>query len=244
MKKVNVVGKIVRMNPVREFNKNGREGKVASFVLADESSNIRAVLWDTNHITLVENGKIKEGSIIEISNGAIRNGELHLSSFGDIKESKEKLEKVIESAIFNEKKLNEVQPGENLKTRAVIVQIFDPKYFEVCPQCGKKAVENECKTHGKVAPVKRAVLSIVLDDGTETIRSTLFGEQINLLGLTNEQIFSLEEYQKVKPKILGEEKTFSGQVRSNEIYNTIEFTVQSIKEIDPNELIKELEVRK
>ncbi|MBS3099242.1 DUF2240 family protein [Candidatus Pacearchaeota archaeon] len=42
MKRVNTIGKIVRMNPVRAYNKNGKEGKVASFLLADETSNIRA----------------------------------------------------------------------------------------------------------------------------------------------------------------------------------------------------------
>src|SRR3989344_6374772 len=92
MKKANVVGKIIQLFPVREFNKNGREGKVANFVIADETSNARAVLWDTNHIALIEKGEIKEGDVVEISNANIRNGELHLSSFADIKKSKEKIE--------------------------------------------------------------------------------------------------------------------------------------------------------
>ena len=32
MRKVNVVGKIINMYPVREFNKNGKEGKVLNFI--------------------------------------------------------------------------------------------------------------------------------------------------------------------------------------------------------------------
>ena len=66
MKRANVIGKVIKLNPVRTFNKAGKEGKVASFLLADESSNIRTVFWDTNHISLIENGKIKENSIIDI----------------------------------------------------------------------------------------------------------------------------------------------------------------------------------
>ena len=54
MRKVNVVGKIVTLFPVREFNKNGREGKVTNMIIADETSNIKVVLWDTNHIELIE----------------------------------------------------------------------------------------------------------------------------------------------------------------------------------------------
>src|SRR3989344_4157632 len=94
MKRVNVLGKIVEVSPVRSYNKNGREGKVCNLLLADESSNVKVVLWDTNHIGLIESGKLKHGDSAEISNAQVRNGELHLSSFGDIKISNEKLDNV------------------------------------------------------------------------------------------------------------------------------------------------------
>jgi len=66
MRKVNVIGKIINLFPVREFEKNGVKGKVANFVIADETGNTRAVLWDINHITLIESGEIKEGDVIMI----------------------------------------------------------------------------------------------------------------------------------------------------------------------------------
>src|SRR3989344_4259502 len=109
MKRVNVTGKILKLNPVRTFSKSGKEGKVVSFLLADESSNIRTVLWDTNHISLIEKGELKEGSVIEVSNGGIRNNELHLSSFADIKKSSQKLEGVIEVQSYTEKKLSDIK---------------------------------------------------------------------------------------------------------------------------------------
>jgi len=242
MKRVNVLGKVLKLNPVRSFNKNGKEGKVASFLLADDSSNIRTVFWDTNHISLIEEGKIKEGSIIEISNGSIRNNELHLASFGEVKESQEKIENIIENTVFSTKKLSEAKPGETIKTRAVIVQAFEPRFFEVNPETGKKFREED-KNNG-LQPKKRALLSIVLDDGTETIRSVLFGEQIAFLGLTEEQMFSPEEFKKIKSSLLGEEKEFSGQIRTNAIFNTTEMTIQNISDINPKELIKELEIRR
>ena len=241
MKRANVLGKIIQLNPIREFNKNGRSGKVASFVLADESSNVRVVLWDVNHISLIESGKINENSIIEISNGSMRNGELHLSSFSDIKQSKEQIENIITKKSYQEKKLLNTKPGETIKTRSVIVNAFEPRYFEVCPECGKKAVESECKVHGKISPTKKALLNIILDDGTETIRAVIFGSEINKLGLTNEHIFSLEEYAKVKDSVLGEEKIFFGQLRTNALYNTPEFSIEKIEDGDADELIKELE---
>ena len=40
MKRASVIGKILSIGNVRSFNKNGREGKVGRFVIADESANI------------------------------------------------------------------------------------------------------------------------------------------------------------------------------------------------------------
>lgn len=241
MKKVNVVGKIVQLNPVRNFNKNGREGKVASFVLADESSNVRAVLWDVNHISLIEKEDIKNGSVIEISNASMRNGELHLSSFSDVKKSKEIMENVVQKMPTGEKKLVDSKTGDNVKIRGLIVKAFEPRYFEVCPECGKKVVDDECKTHGKTKPQKRALLTLVIDDGSETIRSVAFMEQIYSLGLKDDDIFSLDEFNKVKDTLLGEEKYFIGQLRSNALYNTTEFSIAKIENVEPDILIKELE---
>ena len=240
MKKVNVIGKIIQLGPIREFNKNNRQGKVANLTIADETSNCRVVLWDTHHIELIEKNKLKQGDIIEISGANLRNNEIHLSSFGDIKQSKEKIKDVVETQVFPNKKLNQIQPGQTIQTRAVIVQTFEPRYFEVHPETGKKLTEED-RQNPKIKPVKRALLSIVLDDGTETIRSVLFGEQINQLGLTNEQIFSLEEFNKIKLSLLGEEKFFAGQVRNNQLYNTTDFIIQQVSPVDPQELIKQLE---
>lgn len=241
MKRVNVLGKIIKINPTREFNKNGREGKVGSFVIGDTSSNIRTVLWDTNHISLIEQGKLIEGSVIEISNGNIRNSELHLSSFADIKLSKEKIDNVVTQAPTSEKNIKDAKPGESIRTRATIVHTFEPRYFEVNPQTGKKITEEDL--NNKIRPQKRALLNLTLDDGTETIRTVVFHEQIKMLGLTEEQIFSLEEFTKAKETILGAEKIFIGQVRSNQLYNTTEFSINKIEEVDTDNLIKELEAK-
>ncbi|MEI7719540.1 MAG: DUF2240 family protein, partial [archaeon] len=41
MRKVNVVGKVITIFPVRSFDKNGRSGKVANFIIADETGNVK-----------------------------------------------------------------------------------------------------------------------------------------------------------------------------------------------------------
>src|SRR6056297_127238 len=78
MRKVNTVGKIINLYPVRKFtNKKGEEGKVANMFIADENSNVKVVLWDTNHIGPIEKGELKEGTVVEINNAAMRGNELH-----------------------------------------------------------------------------------------------------------------------------------------------------------------------
>lgn len=224
MKKVNVLGKIIKIFPVREYNKNGREGKVSSFILADDTSNIRVVLWDSNHISLIEKGDIAEGEVIEISNGAIRNGDLQLSAFSDMKKSKEKMDDVKMERTFRETSIKEIKPGQSAMLRAVIMQVFEPRYF------------NDKKTGDK-----RALLNLVLDDGSETIRSVMFGETINKLGFEDDDVFSIEKFEKKKNSILGEELIFLGNAKTNQFFNRTELIVDDVRQLDVDELIAKLE---
>lgn len=241
MKRANVLAKVIDISQVREYNKNGREGKVARMMIADETGNVAAVLWDTNHISLIEQEKIKKGDVLEISNGNVRNGEIHLSSFSDIKLSKEAIDNVIVNKVFSATNLKDAKPGANLKIRAFIIQAYEPRYFEVCPECRKKVVEGVCITHGKVNSERRALLTLVLDDGTESIRGVLFGEQLYKLGLQDDEIFSLDKFSEKREGLIGEEKMFSGVVRSNKLYNTAELNVEHVEDVDPSNLITELE---
>lgn len=227
MKRANVVGKITRMFPVREYKKNDREGKIGSFLLGDESSNIRTVLWDVHHIALIENGEIKEGDVIEISNGSIRNGEMHLSSFGEIKKSKEKISSVVEERQYGLGKLSAASPGANVKLRAVIVQTFEPRYFDSKKNEGEKGV----------------LLNVVLDDGTENMRAVLFNQDICKLGFEEDELFDPEKFNAKRDGLLGEERFFSGSYRNNSFLNVLEMNINNVEDINEDELVKELEAK-
>ncbi len=243
MKKANVIGKITRLFPVVEYDKNGRKGKVANFILADETGNTRGVLWDTNHIALIENEEIKEGDVVEIQNSSIRNSEVHLTSFSDIKKSQEKIENVITGRTYKEKRLNEIRQGESITIRAFIVRIFGPRFFEVCPECSKKvekdAEGSKCKEHGKVVPEKRALLNLILDDGTGNIRSVIFSGEIENLGLTMQDLES--GFEDKRDELMGKEMRFSGVIRKNKMYENLELTINNAEEIDVDKLIEKLE---
>jgi len=241
MKKVNIIGKVVRMFPVKEYKKENREGKIASMVIADETGMVRVVLWDVNHIKLVEDNVIKQDDSVEISNASARNSELHLTSFSDIKLSQKKIENVKTSFEYGEKRIIDFKIGENVSTRAFIVQSFEPKFFEICPECNGKVVESAegaiCEKHGRVMPVKRVLISLVLDDGSGSIRSVLFSENVEKL-LKPEELANPEG---VKEKLLGEEIIFSGAVRQNKMFNNPELFVSSLEKLDIEKAIEQFE---
>ena len=241
MKRVNVIGKVINLFPVRSFTRDGEERKVANLQIADETANTKVVLWDTNHISLIETNKIIEGSVIEILNASSRDNEVHLGNFSELKLSKEVFETVQTEKIFKEKDIKDFKISDEIKIRAFIVQAFDPRFFNVCSDCKKKVVnEGEnfiCQEHGKIVPEKRSLMNIVLDDGTESIRSVLFHEKLKDLGILDPEKFSEEE----KQKLLGKEMVFSGVVRMNKFFNNPELTIDSAKEVNVDDLILKLE---
>jgi replication factor A1 len=244
MKKVNLIGKIIKIFPIREYKKENRQGKVANLVVADETGMIKVVLWDVNHIGLVESGVLKQDESVELSGAAVRNSEIHLSSFSDIRVSDSKLENVKSSFEFREKNISDFKLGENVSTRAFIVQAFEPKFFEVCPECNGKVLDTGdgaiCEKHGRIAPNKRVLLSIVIDDGTSSTRAILFSENVEKL-LTKEQ---LENPGAAKEAVLGEEILFSGNVRQNKLFNNQELFISSLEKINIEKVIENLEKSK
>jgi len=243
MRKVNLVGKIINLFPVRSFERNGQENKVANMIVADDTSNIKVVLWDTNHIELIEKGEVKEGVVVEIGNATVRDNEVHLGSFSEFKLSNEDLGEVKTERIVKEKTISDFRVGDSASVRGFIVQSFDPRFFTVCPECKKKAVEEAggfmCKEHGKVAPEKRALINIVLDDGTETIRAVLFHDTLPKLGLND--LENSELVQQQRQDLLGKEMVFIGDVRMNNFFNNPEFIIRDLKDVNLDELIQVLE---
>jgi len=241
MRKINLIGKIITLYPIREYNKNGRSGRIGSFVLADESSNIRTVLWDENHINLIANNQIVQDGVVEITNASLRNGELHLTSFSEIKPSSQVIEGVKTEKPVITKKILDFNVNDSVSTRATIVQIFDPRFFYVCPECKKKATEaGECESHGKITPEKRALLNLVIDDGSETIRGVMFSDQIQQI-MSDEEIQTPELFMNKKLEFLGKEVMINGNVRKNRLFGNNEFIVSDIQDVDVDKLIAELE---
>ena len=140
MKRVNVIGRIIDLSPVRTFVRKGVEARVANMRIADETSNVKVVLWDNHHIDLLEKGEIVKDKVVEILNGSMRDNEIHLGSFSELKLSDIVLDNVVTERVVLKKNIVDFRMDENVVVRDFIVQAFEPRFFEVCPECKKKAV--------------------------------------------------------------------------------------------------------
>lgn len=244
MKKANVVGKIVNIFPVREFERNGKKNKVANLILADDTGNTRVVLWDTNHIAKIENGELKQGDSVSIRAGSVRDGEIHLSSFSELEKSDKVFDSVKTEKVVSEKEISDLEQGQSVRVRGIIVQMFQPRFFYVCPECGKKATQEGegfvCQEHGKVSAKERAILNFVIDDGTENTRVVLFSDQINKL-IQEEDLKDTEKLTNFREDVLGSEMYISGSVRKNKLFGNIEIIANDIEKADVDKLIEVLE---
>jgi ssDNA-binding replication factor A large subunit len=244
MKKVNLAAKVINIFPVRSFDKNGRKGKVANFIVADETGNTKVVLWDTNHIDLIEKGEIKQGDVIEIGNASTREGEIHLSGFSELKKSSKTIEGVKTERNYSEKAIDSLQEGSGVNVRGVVVQVFTPRFFSVCPECGKKANAEadgfSCLEHGKISPRERALLNFVIDDGTESLRVVLFSDQLEKL-IPMDKLKDGMAFIDFKTDFLGTEIFVKGVVKKNALFNSLELSGQDISRVDPELLAQQLE---
>jgi replication factor A1 len=244
MRKANILARVVKIFPVREFDKNGRQGKVSNLIVADDSGSIKVVLWDTNHISLIESSELKEGDSVEIKNASVRDSELHLSGFSDIKKSSLLVSDVKINQAKQEKSLIDVNAGENIRVRGTIVQVFSPKFFNVCPECNRRVAQvpegYSCETHGVIVPKERAILNLVLDDGTDSIRVVLFSDQIVKI-VSEEELKLPEKFLIFKDLNMGSEFFISGNIRKNSFFNNIELIAEDIEKVDVENLIVNLE---
>ena len=63
--KVNIIARIIRIPTIRSYEKNGKEGKVASLELQDATGKISYTLWNKN-VELIEDLKLEDGDTVKI----------------------------------------------------------------------------------------------------------------------------------------------------------------------------------
>lgn len=243
MRDVETVGKVVQVFGVREFIREENIGHVGSFIIGDETGSIRVVCWGEKAKAVNE---VKEGDIAKVVSGYVRenNGrkEIHLNDRSKLAVNPPDVKigevKITAAAAAKRKKINELGDNDqNIELLGTVVQVFEPRFFEVCPNCGSRALQKEdkfyCKQHDLVAPNYSYVFNVSLDDGTGNIRCAFFRNQADTLtGKNNEQMMKYREspelFEEVKNELLGNIIKISGRVKKNEMFDRIEFTAQQV----------------
>ncbi len=260
MRSLQTVGKVVRVFPVNEFERNGMKGRVGSFLIADETDQIRVTLWNdlVDHLS-----KFGVGDIVDISDGFSKENmgrkEIHLNSSSKIKVNPEGIVINVEVQSQQEgvqqeaqrKKISELTEKDmNAEVVATVVQVFEPRFFPQCPQCNKKLTQNSesfsCPEHGNVEPKYGFVMNVFLDDGTDNIRAVFFREAgLQLTGKSAEQMDEVrqnpERFEDVKTSLLGETVKIKGRVQRNQMFDRLELVANNVHvDIDPSDEIKKL----
>ncbi len=243
MRSVETTGKVQQIFETREFQVENRQGKVASLVIGDETGTIRVVLWGGQTDNL---NNIKQNDIIKVMGGYVKENqgrkEIHLNERSNLVINPEGVEiKDIKVESIKRKEIKELAEGDGeVELLGTVVQAFEPRFFEICPECSKRARRGEgenfsCEQHGEVKPNFSYVFNAVLDDGTETIRAVFFRNQMEkLLAMSNEQIIqykdSPEKFDEVKNNLLGNIIKVAGRVNKNTFFDRLEFIS---RDVDP-----------
>ena len=254
MRNVEAVGKVTKVFDVREFTVGEREGKVGSFFMGDETGTIRVTMWGS----MADNvKKIKEGDIVKIKEGYTKmnnsSPEIHLNdkSIFIANPEGESISE-IKTSVYERKYLAEAKEGQKVEVLGTIVQMFEPRYFELCPDCMKRARPKEegffCEIHGKVQEPKISyVFNAVIDDGTDNIRIVLYKQQAEeFFGKTEQEILSAkgdaQKIEALKSEVFGTTVKICGRIQTNPLFDRQELVAQSVsREINLEQEAKRVE---
>ncbi len=248
MRNFEIVLKVTKKLEVREFNKGDRQGKVANCFVGDETGLSRLVFWN-DYVDKLDS--FEEGDLLLIKDGYVKENqgknEIHLNNNSDVIINPEG-ETIGELPQFQQevtrKKLKDLKSDEfNVEILGTIVQVFEPRFFEVCPQCSKRTRMQDsqrfvCEEHGEITPAYSYVLNAVVDDGSDNMRIVCFREQVDaLLSKSSEEVLyykdNIAEFESVKQSLLGKIVKMEGRVKKNLMFDRIEFTAQKV-DTNPN----------
>jgi len=238
MQNIDLTGKVVRTFPPVTFVKNNQENQVGSFLIGDESGTIRIVVWDKQRVEWIKENKIAPGVIVKIQNANARQSnfggpEVHLALRSSLILNPEGVNINLADESSETTKIKDVKPEQDCSLLATVVQVFNPFFYAVCPDCRKKVSEEDekviCKEHGEVEPEPAMVLSLVLDDGTETIRCVAFRRTAEMLaGIRTTEAKQLSEddnqllSEKIEANLLGKTIEVQARVRENKQFERTE----------------------
>ena len=256
MRDVETLARVVTVYPMKEFFTADRAGKVASMIVGDETGTVKIVMWGSQ---AEQAARISQNDVIKITGGYVKDNnsktELHLNDRSQlfINPKNETVAEIkIEEKNSTRKSIKDLNENDSeVELLGTMVQLFDLRFFEVCPKCSKRAKPTDglysCAEHGSVMPAYSYVLNGVVDDGTETMRCVFFRNQVDkLLNKTPEQLATLRinpaDFETIKGEVLGQIVKLNGRVNKNALFSRLEFVVNSVDSSpNPEEEMKRMQ---
>ena len=242
MRNISLSVRVVQKYEKREFNTGERQGKVANLLIGDETGVTRLVMWN-DQTDLFD--KISENDTLKITNANARsaqNGriELHLNDQSkiDLNPAGEEVSRPPQPQ-KDKKKISELsEQDSNVEIMGTIVQVFDPRFFEVDPNTGRRT---RPASDGKfydaqgnpITPDYSYVFNLIIDDGSSTIRIVCFRNQMaSAVNLNHEDIIKfkddISQFTDIKNHLLGQIIKIEGRVVKNDMFDRIELIASRV----------------
>ena len=170
MKNIVIAGRIKEIHSVKSFNRDGgNTGYVGSFVLNDQTGDIRIVLWD-DHVKIFKDPNFDVNEVVKISNGTPKKSkfgglEIHLGRFSHLTLTPEDIDyNSFPKIVYTSIKISEVNLNlSSISIEGKVIQKFPIKEFT-----------RKDETIGKVG-------SLILADSTGSIRITFWDDNTDEL---------------------------------------------------------------
>jgi replication factor A1 len=258
---VSFKGVVSSVDNLKEVNlKSGEKVSLLSFVVSDETDGIRVTLWRDLAEKYVK--KLEGGKGVFLKNVLIR-----YSNFSKRKEvtfTKSSELEFIDLNISEVKEIEETKPGERstnfTRDYTKLKAIDSPGFYEIkgvivkeiknitiydsCSECFKKIDNCACESPGEIE--KRMIINLILDDGTDTIRTTFIGERAEeLLEEDTDvvaKIVDTPDYntflEKISQNLLGKDFVIRGKAKFSDFSKRYEIIAYDFKELDVEKELK------
>jgi len=179
------VVRVLRNWPPKEFEYQGRAGKVARALVSDGSKSLMLVAWHAQADALAV---LERGAALRIEGGYAKARdevlELHANERAKLSPAppNEGPGEEAWALAYHWRKLSELREGEEALVKARLVELYNVQTFAKCTSCGQRSEGIFEKCSACSSPVRRVdLLAGRLDDGSAGYRLACFGSEARLL---------------------------------------------------------------
>ena len=244
---VSIKAKIVKVFEPKTFDSNGRKGSVCNVLAADETGTLRLTFWGE---TVERARQLRAGDIVLVSNAYTKkpfNGKLDLNvgsktfiAVIPLETAPKELLELKQQGSERKKIRDLTEPMERVEVSGIITKVVSLRAFDACAKCGGKYSEGKCTKCGNPVSVKRPVMNFELEDGSEGILVTAFGNASQQLFKANFSKDGEELLEEARKELTGKNVLLEGRTSFDEYREAITMVCNDVKRLDYREEAKEL----